>query len=86
MSTFKLENLPGTNSSALTDLIVGAYYSSIKKEGAKWEKKNFKAALRKGRTKNAPKGFFDIFSENFERNFSGLTLQDFANSLGGARV
>ena len=84
MSTFKLENLPGTNSSALTDLIVGAYYSSIKKEGAKWEKKNFKAALRKGRTKNAPKGFFDIFSENFERNFSGLTLQDFANFSGNS--
>ena len=84
-NTLKLENLcPSTRySPALTDLIVGLYYSKINKEGTLWQARTLKAKIRKGRTKRNPNGHFDLFLDTFDEFlYWNQTLGEFAEFSG----
>ena len=81
MRNLGLEKIsPKGDNQGLIDLIVGTYYRYVNKNGKNLEAKNFRAELRKGRTKSK-EGNFDIYRHKFD-NFRGQTLQDFADYSG----
>lgn len=71
---------PKGENQQVIDLIVGTYYKYFNKAGKNLEIKNFRAALRKGKTKTK-EGAFDLYKHKFD-NFIGQTLQDFADFSG----
>ena len=71
---------PKGENQQVIDLIVGTYYRYFNKAGKNLEIKNFRAALRKGKTKTK-EGAFDLYRHKFD-DFIGKTLQDFAYFSG----
>ena len=71
---------PKGEQQGLIDLIVGTYYRYFNRDNKNLEIKNYRAALRKGKTKTQD-GAFDIYRKKFD-NFNGQTLQDFSNFSG----
>ena len=70
MRNLGLEKIsPKGDNQGLIDLIVGTYYRYVNKNGKNLEAKNFRAELRKGRTKSK-EGNFDIYRHKFD-NFRG---------------
>ena len=81
MRNLHLENIsPKTENQQLTDLIVGTYYRSCNKKGKNFRPRDFRQALRCGRTKTS-EGLFDKYLESFN-DFFGVTLKDFADFSG----
>ena len=81
MRNLNLEKIsPKGEHQELIDLIVGTYYRYFNRDGKNLEIKNYQAALRKGKTASRD-GPFDVYMRKFE-NFSGRTLQDFADFSG----
>ena len=71
---------PKGDNQELIDLIVGTYYRYVNRDGKNLRPKNFRAELRKGRTKSK-EGKFDIYRQKFD-NFRGQTLQEFSDFSG----
>ena len=81
MRNISLEKIsPIGENQNLIDLIVGTYYRYFNRDGKNLEIKNFRSALRKGRTKHQ-EGAFDIYRHRFD-DFTGKTIQEFADFSG----